>query len=482
MRGAVCALVIASGAVAAPRTAVVAVGDCGDVDLLRDARLLTDLVRDRLGSQALTAEEFRRRVGMPPTATLDDARRTLARAEALFYANRPQEALALLDQLGNDLARLPPGTDRWNIFAGAALLRAVTLATLKQRDASDDAFRQVLRLQPGHRMSAASYSPALRTRFERLRQEQAHAPTVKLTVTSSPPGATVFLDGLSVGQTPLVRELTPGVYQLILGQDGGLSLSHALALRDDLAFNVDLSFERALPPSRELCLQTAPEAGGTVPVGNALKLGLLLELEQLVLVRLDREHAGATALTATVLDVPTAQRTREGWLRVPNPGAVPDGLAELAAFAVTGEPSDRIVVDVPAGHLAPAPPPAPSAVAMKTVEQGRTWRTPTGITVAAVGVVGLSLGTIFLVQGNDAAGQFNAYYPDGPRPSEVKTADSLRSQATSKQTTGAILLGVGAAAVAGGLTLWLTDAPSRTTPSAALVLTPSSIAVAGHLP
>ncbi|HMK71804.1 MAG TPA: PEGA domain-containing protein, partial [Myxococcaceae bacterium] len=218
MKGMVFALLVAPAALAAPRTAVIAVGNCTDADLLRDTRLMAELVRARIGPQALTGEEFARRVGEPPSMSLEEVQRTLARAEALFYADRPQEALALVDSIDNALTRLEPGAERWNTHATAALLRAMTLSALKRRDASDDAFRSVLRLEPNYRMSSASYSPALRGRFERLRQEQVRAPTVRLNVASLPSGATVFLDGLAVGKTPFTRELSPGLYQLLLGK------------------------------------------------------------------------------------------------------------------------------------------------------------------------------------------------------------------------------------------------------------------------
>jgi PEGA domain len=483
MKGMVCALLVAPAALAAPRTAVIAVGNCSDADLLRDTRLIAELVRARIGPQALTAEEFARRVGEPPSMSLDEVQRTLGRAEALFYADRPQEALALLDGVDAALARLEPGAERWNSHATAALLRGMTLSAVKRRDASDDAFRSVLRLQPTHRMSPASYSPALRARFERLRHEQARAPTVRLNVASLPPGATVFLDGLAVGKTPFARELSPGLYQLLVGQDGGFSFPRALALREDLTLTVDLTFERSVPPTRELCLRGPTEPAGGLPLGHALKLGLLLEVEQLVLVHVGGAQPEATALTATVVDVPTAQRTREGWLRVSQPGSVPDGIAELATFAVTGEASDRVTIDAPRPPAPVATPPA--AVTAYAPEPGRSWRTPTGIAMAASGAVAVSLGVLFLVQGNDAAAQFNASWPAGggaPRPAEATDLRALGDQATSKQTLGMTLLGVGVGLAAAGVTLWVTDAPGKSGSSAALLVTPGSVSVAGRLP
>ncbi|HXX31846.1 MAG TPA: PEGA domain-containing protein [Myxococcaceae bacterium] len=483
MKGMLCALLVAPAALAAPRTAVLAMGNCSDADLLRDARLVRDLVEARLGAQVLTLDEFRRLVGEPPTGSLEEVRRTLARAEALFYADRPQEALVLLDGADAGLARLPPGTERWNAHAAALLLRAMTLSALRRREASDDAFRQILRLEPTHRMSASSYSPALRARFERLRQEQARSATVRLAVTSSPPGSTVYLDGLALGQTPFARDLTPGVYQLVLAGGGGWSFPRTVALRDDLAVHVDVAFERSVPATRELCLETSPDSSGVLPLGHPLRLGLLLELEQLVLVHLDRDGAGPLSLTATVVDVPTAQRTREGWLRVSRPGSIPDGVAELATFAVTGVASDRVAVQAPPSP--PPPPPAPAAAVTVHADTARSWKTPTGIGLTAAGAVCVSLGVLFLVQGNDAAAQFNAAWAPGggaPRPAQATELQALADEATSKQTLGLTLLGVGAAAAAAGVGLWVTDAPGKPGTSGALIVTPASLAIAGHLP
>ena len=109
IRGGMLAVVLASsGAVATPRMALVALGDCRDPDLLRYARQFEERLSDRVGPQLLPDEQFQARVGPPPTHTLDEVRRQVSTAENLFYNDRVADSLALLDQTLAELERLPP--------------------------------------------------------------------------------------------------------------------------------------------------------------------------------------------------------------------------------------------------------------------------------------------------------------------------------------------------------------------------------------
>jgi hypothetical protein len=148
-----------SGAVAAPRMALVALGDCRDPDLLRYTRQFEERLSDRVGPQLLPDDQFQARVGPPPTHTLDEVRRQVSTAENLFYNDRVADSLALLDQTLAELERLPPGPDRAKTFGDAQLIRGMTLSAQRRRDASDDAFRAVLRVDPRHVMSPDAFSP-----------------------------------------------------------------------------------------------------------------------------------------------------------------------------------------------------------------------------------------------------------------------------------------------------------------------------------
>src|SRR5262249_58070897 len=128
--GMIVGLLASSSAGAAPRMALVALGDCRDPDLLRYAHQFEERLSDRVGPQLLAEDQFQARVGPPPTHTLEEARRQVSTAENLFYNDRIADSLALLDQTVAELERLPPGPERWGIFADAQLIRGMTLNSL----------------------------------------------------------------------------------------------------------------------------------------------------------------------------------------------------------------------------------------------------------------------------------------------------------------------------------------------------------------
>jgi len=446
--GLLAVVLTSSGAVAAPRMALVALGDCKDPDLLRYARQFEERLSERVGPQLLPEEQFQARVGPPPTHALDEARRQVSTAENLFYNDRVADSLALLDQTLAELERLPPGPERAKIFGDAQLIRGMTLSAQRRRDASDDAFRAVLRVDPRHVMSPDAFSPTFRQRFEKLRTELARARKARLSVQSQPTGATVYVDGFALGHTPATLDLVPGTYQTI-------------------------------PPSRAPCLQQ-PRDGRETPLGNALKLALLLEVDQLVVLRLDRPAAGPSWLSAAVLNAQTAQRTREGGIQLGSGRSGGDDLGELARFVVTGEAGERVVpVNPSTGQASVLALPPPAAVSQPQLISTRTWRTPTGIALTATGAVALGLGVLFQVKANDSASKFNQAYAGGaaPLPSQVGTVDGYRSDAHTQQTLAYVGYAVGAVALGTGLWLWITDGKATGT---TVVAGPGSLSLAGR--
>ena len=480
IRGWMLSVVLASsGAVAAPRMALVALGDCRDPDLLRYAKQFEERLSERVGPQLLPEDQFQARVGPPPTHSLDEVRRQVSTAENLFYNDRVADSLALLDQTLAELERLPPGPERAKTFGDAQLIRGMALSALRRRDAADDAFRAVLRVDPRHVMSPDAFSPTFRQRFDKLRAELARTRKVRLSVQSQPAGGTIYVDGFSLGQTPATLELVPGTYQVIVGRPDAFSFPHGVRLREDTSLRVDLAFEQTIPPSRAACLQQ-PRDGRETPLGNALKLALLLEVDQLVVLRLDRPSAGPSWLSAAVLNAQTAQRTREGGIQLGSTRSGGDDLGELARFVVTGETGDRVVAVNPStGQASVLALPPPAAVAQSQGSAPRTWRTPTGIALTATGAVALGLGVFFQLKANDSASKFNQAYAGGnaPLPSQVGTVDGYRSDSQTQQTLAYVGYAVGAAALGTGLWLWISDGKAANT---TVVAGPNSITLAGR--
>ena len=355
----------------------------------------------------------------------------------------------------------------------------MALSAQRRRDASDDAFRAVLRIDPRHVMSPDAFSPTFRARFDKLRAELARARKLRLSVQSQPAGAAVYVDGLAFGHTPATLDLVPGTYQVLVGRPDAFSFPHLVQLREDTSLRIDLAFEQTIPPSRAPCLHQ-PRDGRETPLGNALKLALLLEVDQLVVLRLDRPPAGPSWLSAAVLSAQTAQRTREGGIQLGGARSTSDDLGELARFVITGETSDRVVVVNPStGQPSVLALPPPAAVTERQTTPSRTWRTPTGIALTATGAVAVGVGVLFQIQANDSASKFNQAYAGGaaPPPSQVGTVSGYRSDAQTQQTVAYVGYAVGAAALTAGLWLWLSDGKAGNT---TVTAGPGSVAVAGQ--
>src|SRR5262249_9600244 len=155
-------------------------------------------------------------------------------------------ALGLLDQTLGELERLPPGAERWNAFSDAELIRGMALYAVRKRDASDDAFRAVLRVDSRHLMSAEGFSPFFRQRFEKLRRELARRRNSGLPVTSPPPRASGGGDVFLVGPPPPPPELPAGSSQPPAGKPDAFSSPRRISLRGDTAVRIDLGFEQSV--------------------------------------------------------------------------------------------------------------------------------------------------------------------------------------------------------------------------------------------
>jgi hypothetical protein len=89
-----------------------------------------------------------------------------------------------------------------------------------------------------------------------------------------------------------------------------------------------------VPPSRVACLQQ-PTGGKDTPLGNALKLGLLLEVDTLVVLRLDRprqDRAGSRPRSST----PRPRSAREGGIQL---GRSPEERTTSASWPDSSSPA-----------------------------------------------------------------------------------------------------------------------------------------------
>ncbi|HET9450469.1 MAG TPA: PEGA domain-containing protein [Aggregicoccus sp.] len=343
----------------APRMLAVSLGDCVDPELRAVARALDDKLRARLGADGAGSAELAR--GLRPEAgkTPDELRRQQEAAETQFYSARNAAAARQLTEALADIEQLAPGEERRGLAIEARLLQAQVLRAMGRFTEADESFRHVLRLAPRYRLDVNYFSPSTRAAFEKVRKGLEAMRPSPLQVTSTPTGADVFLDGVHVGKTPLEGRFRPGPYQLQVTKGASVSFPRPLQLLEgvEAKAQVDLAFEGSVIAGEPLCLQA--REGGVDPLRSAVKLGALLGVEEIVVLRLQRQANGPGWVTASLLNAQGGQRVREGSLKTSARTETDAALGDLVAFIVTGQ-SAPTVVQGPA-QLTPAPAPAPAA-------------------------------------------------------------------------------------------------------------------------
>ena len=465
---------LAEAAAAAPRTAVIGMGDCRDAELVDSARALSRNLAQQRGMSVTGEAELLERVGRKPSKTVEELQRQVDTAQEQFYQGRYTRAIKQLDGALQEIARLPPGTKRWQLEVSSRLLEGL-IRTRLQGDASVvEPFSRVLRLDPNYKLDPDYFGPSTIERFDKVRRQLARGRRVELDVTSHPAGAEVFLDGRLVGKTPYRGTLPEGSYQLLLGKDGEFSLQREVRVPAGGGIHVDLDFEGTVHRQRTVCL--ADPRDEKARLKNAVKLASILDLDHLVLLRIERPRQGANWMAATLMKVAEGQKIREGGLKFEEDGISDAGIAELARFVATGEQMPRIILSPASDQLTPA------AVTSQRAEESRTAAAPSSLGPAgtsfttgnapaassflrrsapfALGLVGagaIASGVTFLALTRDPLAGLDELAIGGILEGEAADAAALRDEYTLRRNLGLIGLGVGLGALAGGTILYLLD-------------------------
>ncbi len=482
----ICLLI--SGVARAEKSLVVASGDCDQSDLLSQLRTFTAELRQQAQGEVLSETEIRDRLGAPSARSVDELQRQLDAAQLQFYEALYARAGRQVAEAFIQIERLPVGPSRVRLRTQALVLMAMVHRGLGRMEEGDAAFETVLRQNPAHRLDPDNYAPSVRARFEKLRAQLAKQARAHLMVKSSPSGAEVYLDGLKVGVTPYSADQVPGRYQLVVEKQQATSLPHPLELRADLSIQVDLAFEGALEPRRLPCIAASEDEKARL--GQAVKLGTLLGVPEVVMLRVDRPPSGTSWVAATLVRVDTGQKVREGGLKISERGLPPDGLKELVGFILTGQSGTQVMVSP---SQAPSPVPStPSATAGHSTAQavsvasalppGTTlgWKSKAAIGLAVTAAVAAGTGVAFQLNSAASWQERNGYFSaTGLDRADAPRVKQIEDRAAQQQGLAVgCFVAAGVSALAGGaLYLW-EGARTRSPAPLSVALNPSGAQVA----
>lgn len=467
------AFVVAVAALSAsPRVLVLGGGaKCGDADQIEYVRAIHGRLGARAGVSLVGLEAAGEKLRPAATSSFEEIERQLEAAQGHFYNLQLGKAEGLVDKALAQADALPPGDPRARLTIRGWLLEGLVYRERGDPKRSAEAFRHVLRLDPKYALDPNYFSPSVRADFDAERKRIASGPKVNLSIRSSPAGADVFLDGLRVGKTPFHADYAPGTYSLQVAKGEAVSLARAVDLRGAAQLHVDLEFEGAVRGAPVPCVEGADEQA---LLRRAVKVGALLEAEEVVLVRVERSAAGPRWLAAALISVERGQKTREGGLKVADQGSSADAMKDLVEFLVTGQVGKQVVVVANEGGPAPWSPPLeasaaapPAATATPAAAParpgGREGTLRPALLWGAAGTSAallLAAGTVRVLAQPDIDTLRARQSPEGYSLSGDAQAQELRASLHSREIAIDVMLaGAGLAAAAGaGLYFW--PAPS----------------------
>ncbi len=450
-------MLVALSAGAAPRTVLVAAGDCRDAALLTGLRELHLAAAKVPGAELLEGEVVLDLVRPRAGRSLQDIERQVESAKALLYGGQDARGLEVIDRALADLERVSPTAGPWPTTRAALVLQVLMFKNLERPKEMNEALRRILRIEPSFRLDPDAHPPSALAALEAQRRElqRAKKSALSVRVESGPPAA-VFVDGAPLGVTPLELALPAGGYRVALVAGDAVSFPRRVELPRDAALGVDLAFEGAVAVQPPLCLHGVND-------GAALRLAQLATAEWVIVLRNLGTRGNPPDLAGALYAVATGRQERAGAVQ-------PERLESLATFLVTGREQRGVE---PAGTPTPTPAPVaeaplapvgevvPSVSPTFDAQRGApVGKIASGVLLGAgvlTGVAGALLyasaapGRARLAGLTDANGQLPAAGTSAHREALqlMGTLDTTRAVSFS-------LVGVAAGAVVGGaLGLWL---------------------------
>jgi hypothetical protein len=494
VRGAALGVLLSSISWAGPKALAVAAGDCRDADLLNAAAAFSDAVTWQLNADALDAAEVLERLRPRPSGGLDEAKRQIDTAQSQFYAGQLDKALEVVRSALQSLERAPPSESAFKQLAGGRVLEGLVLKGQGKKSEQVEAWKRVLRVKPDFALDADYYTPATLVQFDQLRKDLSKNKRVALSVVSQPAGATVFIDGASVGKTPFSGAFPAGAYRLTLVQGEAQSFVYDVSLDQPQELQVDLALEASLKPQLPLCVN-----GPAGEVDRALKLAARAGAERALVLRVESRNNEPGWVAAVLLEVKKGARVREGGMKLAA-AQKGQGYADLASFVLTGQPAKLSLDHRAAAGQEPSPAqpvstaataepkPAPAAEASVEAEAPSGGNGPRIASIvamsagAAAAITGL---VVYLAGGADRAALADHLTPTGELKSaaDADAAKFLEQKiSTNRGASLGLVIGGGVALAAGAALFFLL--PPKDGPSVSAGLMPGGgfVAVSGRLP
>ncbi len=149
------------------------------------------------------------------------AQEHLQQGEKFYWGLKPDRAISELREALRILRAVFPGLSDLSLLVQTHLLLGATYQSLGQGAQAEEAYHQVLMLEPQYRLDETRFNPLVIESFEKVRGSLLAETRGSISFISQPQGASVKLDGRAAGITPVtVPAVLPGGHYVSLSRDG----------------------------------------------------------------------------------------------------------------------------------------------------------------------------------------------------------------------------------------------------------------------
>ncbi len=187
------------------------------VDTLAESGKLAPLSPDGVAARIRGREEL-----ILNEAFLGPGKELLNKARVLYDRALPDQAIPLLDRAVSSLESSMPSTTDSRILMDTLILKALCHQAMGETDLAKESFGMVVTMDPALQLNPINYSPSIIDLFLQVHSEVMGRGLGAIEITTATPGATVFLDGRRVGESPTtVTGLPAGPhFCLVFNEDG----------------------------------------------------------------------------------------------------------------------------------------------------------------------------------------------------------------------------------------------------------------------
>lgn len=402
---------------------------------------------------------FAESVEGPDTNSLNRAHDALQAGEAAYDALELDVAIARLSQAVRLYQEHPQGMRSVDGLTQALSLLASALTLQGSAEEGVATFVELLTIAPGYRLDRSPGT--VRRMFDRALEQLRRAPTAALEVYSTPPYASVYLNGEFEGTTPLtVEELTKGTHHLRVEKVGHQPFGTTVQLSAEKPTTIQARLQDLAqgPELRDLMRRSRrqlPEGG----MGPALReLARETRADRLIVAAASQSGQDIT-ISASVFDVAAGRRlsTESRVFGADRPDLWSKAMSLATTLADTAAAGMR---ESDRSEGPPLPGPTPSSNPTATAAPGGT--TPPEVYVGwaftVLGGAAIIAGAAFGISALDASNQFQE------TPQLSPELDDIQERGRTHSTLADALLIGGAVSAVGGITLLLVSPKRRISP------------------